>query len=180
MKCKRIFVSIFLFFGNAYHSYAEVEKPAMSAQLEEYVYNPRILKDVSDTLLGIDLNKNNIRDDVDKVVNHLEVTEADKEFMLRYIQYATSILSYDFAKDRLENPLIASELYKELNYINSCYKESGVDGKDLYDSINALNVLMFNTDARIIAYLHYEKYLDIRNTYELLSYDCKNKKYHQV
>ncbi|MQD07288.1 chromosome segregation ATPase, partial [Vibrio parahaemolyticus] len=25
-----------------------------------------------------------------------------------------------------------------------------------------------------------EKYLDIRNTYELLSYDCKNKKYHQV
>ncbi|MDF4637739.1 hypothetical protein P3393_22175 [Vibrio parahaemolyticus] len=65
----------------------------MSAQLEEYVYNPRILKDVSDTLLGIDLNKNNIRDDVDKVVNHLEVTEADKEFMLRYIQYATSILS---------------------------------------------------------------------------------------
>ncbi|EGR2924160.1 chromosome segregation ATPase, partial [Vibrio parahaemolyticus] len=23
-------------------------------------------------------------------------------------------------------------------------------------------------------------YLDIRNTYELLSYDCKNKKYHQV
>ncbi|EGQ9512707.1 chromosome segregation ATPase, partial [Vibrio parahaemolyticus] len=46
--------------------------------------------------------------------------------------------------------------------------------------INALNVLMFNTDARIIAYLHYEKYLDIRNTYELLSYDCKNKKYHQV
>ncbi|EGQ8772930.1 chromosome segregation ATPase, partial [Vibrio parahaemolyticus] len=22
--------------------------------------------------------------------------------------------------------------------------------------------------------------LDIRNTYELLSYDCKNKKYHQV
>ncbi|EGR2912412.1 chromosome segregation ATPase, partial [Vibrio parahaemolyticus] len=24
------------------------------------------------------------------------------------------------------------------------------------------------------------KYLDIRNTYELLSYDCKNKKYHQV
>ncbi|EGQ8292205.1 chromosome segregation ATPase, partial [Vibrio parahaemolyticus] len=115
MKCKHIFVSIFLFFGNAYHSYAEVEKPAMSAQLEEYVYNPRILKDVSDTLLGIDLNKNNIRDDVDKVVNHLEVTEADKEFMLRYIQYATSILSYDFAKDRLENPLIASELYKELN-----------------------------------------------------------------
>ncbi|HFU0254916.1 TPA: chromosome segregation ATPase, partial [Vibrio parahaemolyticus] len=92
----------------------------MSAQLEEYVYNPRILKDVSDTLLGIDLNKNNIRDDVDKVVNHLEVTEADKEFMLRYIQYATSILSYDFAKDRLENPLIASELYKELNYINIC------------------------------------------------------------
>ncbi|EGQ8459419.1 chromosome segregation ATPase, partial [Vibrio parahaemolyticus] len=24
MKCKHIFVSIFLFFGNAYHSYAEV------------------------------------------------------------------------------------------------------------------------------------------------------------
>ncbi|MQE13138.1 chromosome segregation ATPase, partial [Vibrio parahaemolyticus] len=70
--------------------------------------------------------------------------------------------------------------YKELNYINSCYKESGVDGKDLYDSINALNVLMFNTDARIIAYLHYEKNLDIRNTYELLSYDCKKKRYLQV
>ncbi len=46
-------------------------------------------------------------------------------------------------KIRLENPLIASELYKELNYINSCYKELGADDKDLYDSINALNTLSF-------------------------------------
>ncbi|MCR9846586.1 chromosome segregation ATPase [Vibrio antiquarius] len=180
MKLKYVLQMLILFLGNSYYSYSKVENLSMSEQLEVYVYNTRIIKDTSDSLVGIDLDRNSIRDDVDKAISYLSVSEVDKEFVSRYVKYATKILEYNFKLDRLENKLVADELYKEHIYIKKCYKESGVDGKELYDSINALNVLIFNTETRIMAYLYYEKYLDIRQTYMGVSYDCKNSNFYQI
>ncbi|HHF0511657.1 TPA: chromosome segregation ATPase, partial [Vibrio antiquarius] len=101
MKLNYVLQMLILFLGNSCYSYGKVENLSMSEQLEVYVYNTRIIKDTSDSLVGIDLDRNSIRDDVDKAIGYLSVSEVDKEFVSRYVKYATKILEYNFKLDRL-------------------------------------------------------------------------------
>ncbi|MFA0026769.1 chromosome segregation ATPase, partial [Vibrio sp. 10N.261.49.A5] len=93
-------------------------------------------------------------------------------FITRYINYSFSILDYDFSENRVENIIFANSIYDEYRHVRHCYKESGVDGKDLYDTINIINKLIFNTDDRIVAYFNYEKYINIMSASDKVIYDC--------
>lgn len=166
--------TFFLFISHPVYSADLIIGPSMSSQLERVISNPSIQKDVSDSLLGIDKNHNHIRDDVEAVLKALKISEINHDFLLRYVQYSSSILQHDFSSNDANNQLLAYEIYKDYRYVRHCFKEAGVDGKDLYDAIHAVNRLMFNTDARIVAYLNYEKYIDISTMYEGISYDCNN------
>lgn len=123
-------------------------------------------------MLGVDLNGNKIRDDIDEVMSQLVMSDAGEEFITRYINYSFSILDYNFSKNKAENQIVANLIYDDYRHVRYCYKESGVDEKDLYDSLNIINKLIFNTDDRIVAYLNYEKYINIMNTSENIIYDC--------
>ncbi|MHA2799798.1 chromosome segregation ATPase [Vibrio harveyi] len=172
---RRTIASIFfLFISQPVFATGLIAGLSMSAQLEQVISNPSIKKDISDSLLGIDKNHNYIRDDVEAVLKALKISEVNHEFLLRYVQYSSSILQHDFSSNDADNQLLAYEIYKDYRYVRHCFKDAGVDGKDLYDAIHAVNRLMFNTDARIVAYLNYEKYIDISIMYEGISYNCNN------
>lgn len=171
--CKRtlLLLTLFIYSFNVYSSQV-VNIKNIGEQLEWITSNSTLVEDKTQSLLGVDLNGNKIRDDIDEVMSQLVMSDAGEEFITRYINYSFSILDYNFSKNKAENQIVANLIYDDYRHVRYCYKESGVDGKDLYDSLNIINKLIFNTDDRIVAYLNYEKYINIMNTSENIIYDC--------
>ncbi|MEZ8381445.1 chromosome segregation ATPase [Vibrio splendidus] len=171
--CKRklLLLTLFIYSFNVYSSQV-VNIKNIGEQLEWITSNSTLVEDKTQSLLGVDLNGNKIRDDIDEVMSQLVMSDAGEEFITRYINYSFSILDYDFSENRVENIIFANSIYDEYRHVRHCYKESGVDGKDLYDTINIINKLIFNTDDRIVAYFNYEKYINIMSASDKVIYDC--------
>ncbi|OMO32437.1 chromosome segregation ATPase [Vibrio sp. 10N.222.47.A9] len=171
--CGRILLvlTLFIYSLEVYPSQVGNVK-SIGEQIELIISSHTLVEDKSQALLGVDLNSNKIRDDVDEVLSQLAMSEVDKEFITRYIKYSFGILAYDFSKNMAESRTFANSIYEELAKVRHCYKQTGVDGKDLYDSINAINILIFNTYERIVAYFNYESYIDVLNTNDKIVYDC--------
>lgn len=128
--------------------------------------------DVSSSLVGLDANRNNVRDDIDFILSKLYLHGNTKKIIDRYVNYSFRILSHDFSSANISNEQIANKLYDEYRYIRHCYQRAEIDGKELYDSINIIDSLIFNTDARITGYLNYEKYINIHSIYSNVTYLC--------
>ncbi len=136
------------------------KQPTINAQFGVLYDNFGHLLDRSDSLTGLDENNNGIRDDIDAFINLLEISEPVRNALKQNARNYQENLYYDFSDRTDENYSKAYDISKKHLKVIAC---SGFVGIPVQDSTNigkTFTALTYNTKARTLGYLAYNRILD--------------------
>lgn len=128
------------------------------------------LLDRSESLIGPDENNDGIRDDIEAFINALEVTEPIRNVLKQNARYQQENLNYDFSDQSDANARIALEISRKYDKVIACKAFLGMSVDDIIDTSRTIVALTYNTKARTMAYLAYNRLLD-GSTYTPLEYE---------
>ncbi|EGU29091.1 hypothetical protein [Vibrio scophthalmi] len=128
------------------------------------------LLDRSDSIIGPDENNDGIRDDIEAFINALEITEPIRNVLKQNARYQQENLNYDFSDKSDANARIAWEISRKYDKVIACKAFLGISVDDIIDTSRTIVALTYNTKARTIAYLAYNRLLD-GSTYTPLEYE---------
>ncbi|MEZ8143896.1 chromosome partitioning protein ParA [Enterovibrio sp. FF113] len=123
--------------------------------------------DRTDSLTGTDANQDGIRDDIEEFLNMLEVEEPVRNALKQNARHVQDNLHYDFTEDTPENEDLAFEISKNYLKVIACEGFLGMPVRDMTNTSKTLVALTYNTKARTMAFLAYNRLLD-GNYYKML------------
>lgn len=123
---------------------------------EEYEH----LLDRSDSLPGPDENGDGIRDDIEAFINALEVSEPVRNALKQDARQTQENLYYDFSEATESNIDKAYEISRKYDKVIACQNFIGMSARDATNTSNSITALTYNTKARTMAYLAYNRLLD--------------------
>ncbi|HFQ5443234.1 TPA: chromosome partitioning protein ParA [Vibrio vulnificus] len=120
-------------------------------------YEP--LLDRSDSLTGPDTNQDGIRDDVEAFIDALEVAEPVRNVLKQKARYSQEAISHDFESATDENERLSYKISEKYNKVLACYDYLKVPVEDSTQISRTVRALTYNTKARTLAYLAYNRLL---------------------
>ncbi len=108
--------------------------------------------DKTDTLLGQDLNNNNVRDDIEKYIESLPINSIQKDALISNAKLFQNILSIEISDERALGK-ISQDMADSLNCIITRFDK--FDG--VYSIVTSLEKKTFNTEERSKKYVLYNK-----------------------
>ncbi|MCU8201893.1 chromosome partitioning protein ParA [Vibrio vulnificus] len=121
-------------------------------------YEP--LLDRSDSLTGPDTNQDGIRDDIEAFIDALEVTEPVRNVLKQKARYSQEAISHDFESASDENERLSYKISEKYNKVLACYDYLKVSVEDSTQISRTVRALTYNTKARTLAYLAYNRLLN--------------------
>ncbi|KYN84582.1 chromosome partitioning protein ParA [Vibrio cidicii] len=121
-------------------------------------YEP--LLDRSNSLTGPDTNQNGIRDDIEAFIDALEVTEPVRNVLKQKARYSQEAISHDFESVTDENEMLSYKISEKYNKVLACYDYLKVPVEDSTQVSRTVRALTYNTKARTLAYLAYNRLLN--------------------
>ncbi|POC02903.1 chromosome partitioning protein ParA [Vibrio vulnificus] len=121
-------------------------------------YEP--LLDRSDSLTGPDTNQDGIRDDIEAFIDALEVTEPVRNVLKQKARYSQEAISHDFESATDENERLSYKISEKYNKVLACYDYLKVSVEDSTQISRKVRALTYNTKARTLAYLAYNRLLN--------------------
>ncbi|EGQ7965072.1 chromosome partitioning protein ParA [Vibrio vulnificus] len=121
-------------------------------------YEP--LLDRSDSLTGPDTNQDGIRDDIEAFIDALEVTEPVRNVLKQKARYSQEAISHDFESATDENERLSYKISEKYNKVLACYDYLKVSVEDSTQISRTVRALTYNTKARTLAYLAYNRLLN--------------------
>ncbi|MCU8324103.1 chromosome partitioning protein ParA [Vibrio vulnificus] len=121
-------------------------------------YEP--LLDRSDSLTGPDTNQDGIRDDIEAFIDVLEVTEPVRNVLKQKARYSQEAISHDFESATDENERLSYKISEKYNKVLACYDYLKVSVEDSTQISRTVRALTYNTKARTLAYLAYNRLLN--------------------
>ena len=128
------------------------------------------LLDRSDSIIGPDENNDGIRDDIEAFINALEITEPIRNVLKQNARYQQENLNYDFSDKSDANARKAWGISRKYDKVIACKAFLEISVDDIIDTSRTIVALTYNTKARTIAYLAYNRLLD-GSTYTPLEYE---------
>ncbi|MCU8503757.1 chromosome partitioning protein ParA [Vibrio vulnificus] len=121
-------------------------------------YEP--LLDRSDSLTGPDTNQDGIRDDIGAFIDALEVAEPVRNVLKQKARYSQEAISHDFESATDENERLSYKISEKYNKVLACYDYLKVPVEDSTQISRTVRALTYNTKARTLAYLAYNRLLN--------------------
>ncbi|ELK5318566.1 chromosome partitioning protein ParA [Vibrio vulnificus] len=121
-------------------------------------YEP--LLDRSDSLTGPDTNQDGIRDDIEAFIDALEVTGPVRNVLKQKARYSQEAISHDFESASDENERLSYKISEKYNKVLACYDYLKVSVEDSTQISRTVRALTYNTKARTLAYLAYNRLLN--------------------
>ncbi|EJB0234730.1 chromosome partitioning protein ParA, partial [Vibrio vulnificus] len=121
-------------------------------------YEP--LLDRSDSLTGPDTNQDGIRDDIEAFIDVLEVTEPVRNALKQDARFTQENLYYDFSVPSDEATDRALRIAKKNYKVLACKDYVGIQVRDITNTSRTITALTYNTKARTLAYLSYNRLLN--------------------
>ncbi|AVW99116.1 chromosome partitioning protein ParA [Vibrio vulnificus] len=121
-------------------------------------YEP--LLDRSDSLTGPDTNQDGIRDDIEAFIDALEVTEPVRNVLKQKARYSQEAISHDFESATDENERLSYKISEKYNKVLACYDYLKIPVEDSTQISRKVRALTYNTKARTLAYLAYNRLLN--------------------
>ncbi|MCU8475312.1 chromosome partitioning protein ParA [Vibrio vulnificus] len=121
-------------------------------------YEP--LLDRSDSLTGPDTNQDGIRDDIEAFIDALEVTEPVRNALKQDARFTQENLYYDFSVPSDEATDRALRIAKKNYKVLACKDYVGIPVRDITNTSRTITALTYNTKARTLAYLSYNRLLN--------------------
>ncbi|CAQ77817.1 hypothetical protein [Aliivibrio salmonicida] len=118
------------------------------------------LLDRSDSLTGVDVNNDGIRDDIEAFIEALEVEEPVRNALKQEARYAQENLYYDFTEKTDANINKAMTMGAKYNKVLACKEFRGILIDDNINTGRTIDALTYNTKARTMAYLAYNHLQD--------------------
>lgn len=116
--------------------------------------------DRSDSLTGPDENNDGIRDDIENFINLLEVTDPVRNAIKQNARQFQINLYHDWNDDSDENVVKAWRMGDEYEKVLACKKFVGIDIDDNINTSKTLRALTYNTKARTMHFLSYNRLQD--------------------
>ncbi|MGF1905718.1 chromosome partitioning protein ParA [Aliivibrio salmonicida] len=113
------------------------------------------LLDRSDSLTGVDVNNDGIRDDIEAFIEALEVEEPVRNALKQNARYTQENLYYDFTEKTDTNIDKAMTMGAKYDKVIACKKFTGIPVRDRTNTGRTIRALTYNTKARTMAYLAY-------------------------
>ncbi|MGF1909442.1 chromosome partitioning protein ParA [Vibrio kasasachensis] len=135
-------------------------QPTIDDQFGVIYENFEHLLDRSESLTGPDGNNNGIRDDIEAFIDALEITEPVRNVLKQNAHYQQENLNYDFSDKSDANARIALEISRKYDKVIACKAFLGISVDDIIDTSRTIVALTYNTKARTMAYLAYNRILD--------------------
>ncbi|MBL4831064.1 MAG: chromosome partitioning protein ParA [Aliivibrio sp.] len=135
-------------------------QPTIDDQLSILYQKFEPMLDRSDSLTGPDDNSDGIRDDIEAFINALEVTEPERNALKQDARQTQENLYYDFSVKTDENEVKAIEIARKYERVVACKDFVGMSIDDLINTSRTVVALTYNTKARTMAYLAYNRILD--------------------
>ena len=116
--------------------------------------------DRSESLTGPDENNDGIRDDIENLINLLQVTEPVRNAIKQNARYFQKNLYHDWGDDSDENVVKAWRMGDEYEKVLACKNYAGISARDSGNIAKTLTALTYNTKARTMTYLSYNRLQD--------------------
>jgi hypothetical protein len=113
------------------------------------------LLDRSDSLTGVDVNNDGIRDDIEAFIEALEVEEPVRNALKQNARYTQENLYYDFTEKTDTNIDKAMTMGAKYVKVIACKDFVGIPVRDATNTGRTIRALTYNTKARTMAYLAY-------------------------
>ncbi|MGD8172854.1 hypothetical protein ACQEXU_14435 [Vibrio sp. TRT 21S02] len=113
-----------------------------------------------DTLKGIDVDENGIRDDIDEFINVLIIPENERGYYQQSARHLQTVFDYDYSEGTEIDTEVASARAITLDPVIHCMMQLNLDWDDATGSGNILFAMTLNTKLRSEHYVHYNKALD--------------------
>ncbi|CAH6984693.1 Chromosome partitioning protein ParA [Vibrio chagasii] len=135
-------------------------QPTIDDQLRLLYERFESMLDRSDSLTGVDENKDGIRDDIEAFIDALEVTEPVRKALKQNAHYTQENLYHDFSQKTDANIKKALYISDKYDKVIACKEFVGIDVDDRINTSNTITALTYNTKARTMAYLAYNHLQD--------------------
>ncbi|CAH6783631.1 Chromosome partitioning protein ParA [Vibrio chagasii] len=135
-------------------------QPTIDDQLRLLYERFEPMLDRSDSLTGVDENKDGIRDDIEAFIDALEVTEPVRKALKQNAHYTQENLYHDFSQKTDANIKKALYISDKYDKVIACKEFVGIDVDDRINTSNTITALTYNTKARTMAYLAYNHLQD--------------------
>ena len=116
--------------------------------------------DRSDSLTGLDENNDGIRDDIEIFINLLQVTEPERNAIKQNARYLQKNLYHDWSDTSDKNVVKAWRMGDEYLKVIACKDFVGIDIDDRINTSKTLTALTYNTKARTLHYIAYNRLQD--------------------
>lgn len=113
------------------------------------------LLDRSDSLTGVDVNNDGIRDDIEAFIEALEVEEPVRNALKQNARYTQENLYYDFTEKTDANINKAMTMGAKYVKVIACKDFVSIPVRDATNTGRTIRALTYNTKARTMAYLAY-------------------------
>ncbi|MGX1926793.1 chromosome partitioning protein ParA [Vibrio sp. NH-7] len=117
------------------------------------------LLDRSDSLMGVDANEDGIRDDIEAFIDALQISEPERRAIKQDARNAQEVLYHDFTDETYENKTTAFNIIKGYEKVVACKGYVGIPVDDRINTSRTITALTYNTKARTMAYLAFNRIL---------------------
>lgn len=134
-------------------------QPTIDAQLGILYDKFEPLLDRSDSLVGVDANEDGIRDDIEAFIDALQIPEPERRAIKQDARNAQEVLFHDFTDKTYENKKTAFNIIKGYEKVVACKGYVGIPVDDRINTSRTITALTYNTKARTMAYLAFNRIL---------------------
>ncbi|WP_394145183.1 chromosome partitioning protein ParA [Vibrio atypicus] len=113
-----------------------------------------------DTLKGVDVDENGIRDDIDDFINALIIPENERGYYQQSSRHLQTVFDHDYAGGTEINTEIALANAMAYGSVINCLIQLNLDWDDATGSRRMIDALILNTKLRSQHYAYYNKALD--------------------
>ncbi|WP_394143108.1 chromosome partitioning protein ParA [Vibrio atypicus] len=117
------------------------------------------LLDRSDALVGADADEDGIRDDIEAFIDVLQISEPKRNAIKQNARNAQEVLYHDFTDKTYENKKTAFNIIKGYERVIACKGYVGIPVDDRVNTSRTITALTYNTKARTMAYLAFNRIL---------------------